>query len=120
MPAALLEVIWILDDFIKPPGPKMMVCVAPADGIFFRINSEDKWPVGVPVTSRANAFLHHDSFVECGGPLEFDDYVVDQSRSHQHAPMFLDRQVLPAIVAAVRRSHRISDRDRTIILAALV
>lgn len=119
MPAALFEVIWILDDFIKPPGWKMMLCVAPAEGIFFRINTEDKWPVGVPIDRRNNAFLHHDSFVECGGPLEFDDYVIDQSRAGQSAPMMLDRQYLPLIAAAVGKSHRISDRDRAIILAAL-
>lgn len=34
-----LDVIWIFDNLIDPPHPKMVACVNPADGVFYRINS---------------------------------------------------------------------------------
>lgn len=119
MPARLLEVIWIHDTFIRPPGPKMVVCVVPEEGIFFRINTEAKWPVSVPIQCTLNPFLSHDSFLECGNPLELDDYVVEQSQERQSARMDLHRAALPMMIDAVTRSHRISDRDRNLILTAL-
>ena len=42
MGVGLLDVIWIFDEFIRPPGPKMMVCVEAERSFFFRINTWDK------------------------------------------------------------------------------
>jgi hypothetical protein len=38
-----LEVIWITDECIHPPGPKMVVCVEANLGFFFRINTRPNW-----------------------------------------------------------------------------
>jgi hypothetical protein len=68
------DVVWLLDPYIDPEKRKMMVCVAPRSGLFFRINTEDYWPVAVPIDMARHRFLRTDSFVECSLPLEFDDY----------------------------------------------
>lgn len=115
MPAALLDVIWIRDAFIKPPGPKMMVCVEPALGLFYRINTEAKWQIPVLITKADNKFLKWDSYLEVGAPLEYDDYVIDQSPRHGTLAV----NAIPDICAAVRRSTRIRETDRNAILTAL-
>lgn len=116
---SLLEVIWIDDDFIKPPGPKMVVCVAPETGLFFRINSKN-WPVAVPLLKADNGFLHHDSFLECNGPLELDDYIVQQFLDSSGAPIGrVAASTIPAIWLAVNGSRRISPADQIIIGKAL-
>ncbi len=107
MPAALLDVIWIHDAFIKPPGPKIMVCVEPTLPLFYRINTEAKWQIPVLITKADNPFLKWDSYLEVGVPLEYDDYVIDQSPRHGR----LGSQAIPDICAAVRRSRRIRESD---------
>jgi hypothetical protein len=74
-----LEVIWIDDDIIRPPGPKMVVCVEPHLNFFFRINSNDNWQPCIPIARQPDhMFLKWDSFIQCS-ILVFDDYIVDQS-----------------------------------------
>jgi hypothetical protein len=76
----LLEVIWIHDDCISPPGPKMVVCVEAKLGFFFRINTRPNWQQSLLLKKGTDhPFLDHDSYLECGDPLELDDYVVEQS-----------------------------------------
>jgi hypothetical protein len=79
MAVSALDVIWIWDGFIKPPGPKMVVCIEPSLGFFYRINSEGKWQFPVPLRNVDHPFLKHDSFIECGEPFELDDYLIDES-----------------------------------------
>ena len=117
---AALDVIWVEDDFIKPPGPKMVVCIAPEPGFFFRINTP-RYPVAVSLLKADNPFLHHDSYLECNGPLEFDDYVI-QSYLDRHGGKPFGRvatRVVPAIWAAVSGSARISPHDKELIRIGL-
>lgn len=74
-----LDVIVIWDEFIRPPGPKMVVCIEPVSGFFFRINSEGKCQTPVEIKRRDHPFLTRDSAIECGNPFELDDYVVEES-----------------------------------------
>ena len=74
-----LDVIWIHDDLIAPPGPKMVVCVEPFMPFYFRINSNDNWRPCVPITRDPDhPFLKWDSFIECT-ILDFDDYIIKQA-----------------------------------------
>jgi hypothetical protein len=75
-----LEVTWIADSEIEPPGPKMVVCVEPYLGFYFRINSHDNWRPCVPIAKEPdhNKFLQWDSFIECT-ILDLDDYVIQQA-----------------------------------------
>jgi len=74
-----LEVTWISDDEIEPPGPKMVVCVEPHLGFYFRINSHDNWEPCVAIAKHPDhLFLKWDSFIECT-ILELDDYIINQS-----------------------------------------
>lgn len=73
-----LDVTRVVDGTIRPPGPKMIVCVSFCDGIFFRINTEDKFRPCVKILARDHPFLHHDSHIECT-PLEFDEYILEEA-----------------------------------------
>lgn len=76
-----LDVLLIFDATIRPAGPKMVACIHPANGWFYRINSKGHWRPRVPLALAAHPFLDHDSFLECGDPLELDDYIVDEALS---------------------------------------
>lgn len=74
-----LEVTWIADVDIAPPGPKMVVCVEPELGFYFRINSHDNWEPCVPIIREPDhMFLKWDSFIECT-ILDLDDYIINQA-----------------------------------------
>jgi hypothetical protein len=116
----ILEVIWIYDQFIRPPGPKMQVCVDPANGFFFRINERPKWQIPVQILQADNPFLTKDSYLECGSPLELDDYVIQQSLARTNGPIgVLNRMHLPDICKAIHRSNQIRKIDLAHISAAL-
>ena len=83
----LMEVVWIHDDFIKPPGPKMVVCVEPTLGLFYRINTQDKWQIGVLLEQASNSFLDHDSYIDhlwAGGLYEIVMYPYNLHQADQH------------------------------------
>jgi len=74
-----LEVIWVSDEEIRPPGPKMIVCVEPYLSFYFRINTHNNWEPCVPILRNPDHhFLKWDSFIECT-ILVIDDYVISQS-----------------------------------------
>lgn len=74
-----LDVLWISDEEIKPPGPKMVVCVEPTLGFYFRINSHSDWQPCVPIIKEPDhTFLRWDSFIECT-ILDPDDYIINQA-----------------------------------------
>ena len=112
-----LETILIPDQTIKPPGPKMVVCVAPEEGYFFRINSEPKWQQPVLLSAKDHPFLKHDSYLECGAPLDLDEYVVQEALRDKG----IIGTVVPveAIIAAVQKAWSVSEEDREVICAAL-
>lgn len=74
-----LEVLWVPDSMIEPPGPKMMVCVEPDMGFFFRINSHQHWEPCIPILKDPHhQFLKWDSFVEVR-ILDPDEYIVGEA-----------------------------------------
>jgi hypothetical protein len=111
-----LEVIWIHDECISPPGPKMVVCVEATNGYFFRINSRGHRQPAVPLLQQDHSsFLNWDSFLECGGFLELDDYVVDQSRVIGQ----ISQKLIPDILSALNDADEISAQDKQSICAFL-
>ncbi len=74
-----LEVVWINDHLIKPPGPKMVVCVEPYLGFYFRINTHDNWqPCVFMPREPHHPFLRHDSHIECT-ILDLDDHLIGEA-----------------------------------------
>ena len=74
-----LDVIWIPDDTIRPPGPKMVVCVEPDLGFYFRFNTHDNWEPSVPIRRLPDhGFLQWDSFIQCR-ILDPDDYIIQRA-----------------------------------------
>lgn len=116
-----LDVIRIHDDLISPPGPKMVVCVEALLGYFFRINSRGHRP-GSLLLKKAGAheFLDHDSHLECGGPLELDDYIIDESlRRHGGTIGCVSPTLIPAILQAMDANGELSPKDKAAIRAFL-
>jgi hypothetical protein len=97
----------------------MVVCVCPKNGFYFRINS-NPWPVAVELVHIPNhPFLKRDSYLECNGPVDLDDYTVEESIKAKGIIGRIDAGCAPEIVAAVKKQGRISDADKEIIFAAL-
>ncbi|RAI42558.1 hypothetical protein [Rhodoplanes roseus] len=115
-----LDVIWIRDETIRPPGPKMVVCVEPSLGLFFRINTAPKWQHAVALARTPHhEFLKWDSYLECGEPLELDEYVVDESLRDRGVIGTIDRALVREIVAAIQKARTISPADKERLKAAL-
>lgn len=120
MPLRPLDVIWIFDEIISPPGDKMVVCVEPTLGFFFRINSRANYQIPVPLLKVPHhGWLHHDSYLEAGQPMELDDYIIDQSLADRGVIGSVHPSVVPQIVEAMNRSKIISDVDKAAVCAAL-
>ena len=71
------EVIWVFDRSIRPPNPKMYVCLSYEDGWFLRINTSDKFRPCVAIPQPTNVWLKHDSHIECA-LLEVDEFEIDE------------------------------------------
>jgi hypothetical protein len=116
---SLLDVIWIDDETVDPPHPKMVVCVNVQDGWFFRINSLDKIRPCIHLTKTPDhSFLHHDSFLDCC-LLELDDYIISESVKIRGVIGCLNSNRIQPLIDMVRRSWTLNDGDREIIIALL-
>jgi hypothetical protein len=98
----------------------MVVCVEPTCGFFFRINSKPKWQQPVKlVRAPDHTFLAHDSYLECGAPLDLDDYIVEEAIREKGIVGKISEALVPQIVAAVVAAKSISAADRDLICACL-
>jgi len=97
----------------------MVVCIEPTLGLFFRINTDDKWQTPVKLTKADNPFLEHDSFLECGEPLELDEYCVEESIQEKGIIGRISPTVCPSIMAAVEKAKSIRAADKVAIRKAL-
>ena len=98
----------------------MVVCIEPSLGLFFRINTEDKWQTPIRlIKTPHHEFLHHDSYLECGDPLELDDYVIDESVNARGVIGTIDPSLVKDIYAAVEEARTVSPADKQKIKAAL-
>jgi hypothetical protein len=114
----VLEVIWISDEEIRPPGPKMVVCVEPNLGFYFRINSNDNWEPCVPLVKVPDhEFLKWDSFIECS-ILEIDDYIIRQSLNKSGVVGVVSLEVCASLIDALGYASG-ARRDRNAIREAL-
>jgi hypothetical protein len=94
----------------------MVVCVEAEKGYFLRINSRGHRQPAVPLLKKDHeSFLQWDSFLECGGFLELDDYVIDQSLSAQGVIGQISKKLFPQILAAVDTAEEISAQDKACI-----
>lgn len=97
----------------------MVVCVEPARGFFFRINTEPKWQTPIAIKKSEHPFLEHDSHLECGIPLDLDEYVVQQSLDGRGVIGTIHKRHVPEIIEAVAKAATLSQNDKTAITAAL-
>ncbi len=117
-----LDVIYIHDDLIKPPGPKRVVCICPKLGLFLRINTKGVRPGSVLLLhSLHNNLLDHDSYVECGAPFELDDYTVEQSINEGRGVMGqIHHSVIDKMVLEIGKSQSMSADDIVAAQASLL
>lgn len=115
----LLEVTWVPDETIRPPGPKMVVCIDADMGWFFRINTRDGWRPNVPLAKTPDhEWLLHDSFMECN-ILELDDYVVEEAIRRSGVIGVVHPSLCPAIRDAIRQNRGMSNTDKMRIHATM-
>ncbi|RAZ79760.1 hypothetical protein DPM35_00170 [Mesorhizobium atlanticum] len=115
-----LDVILIHDGTITPPGPKLVVCIHPGEGWYYRINSKNHWKPAVAISRDPHhGFLDHDSFLECGDPLELDDYVVEESIRYKGIIGHVSPTLCAEIVAALKDARYLKEVDKDAIRAIL-
>ena len=115
-----LQVVLIHDGTITPPGPKMVVCIHPDQGWYYRINSKNHWKPAVQILREPDhKFLDHDSFLECGDPLELDDYVIEESIRAKGIIGQIAPSLCPEIAAALKDARYLKEIDKEEIRAIL-
>jgi hypothetical protein len=120
MSLRVLEVIWIRDETIHPPGPKMVVCVEPSLGFFFRINTEPHWQTPVLLERLPHhQFLANDSHLECGDPLELDDYIIEESINFRGVIGSIHPSLAQQIYAAISAARTVRQSDKELVRIAL-
>lgn len=114
-----LEVTWIPDQTIRPPGPKMVVCIEPNLGWFFRINSRPHWRPCIPLVREPHhRFLDHDSYLECN-ILDLDEYLIEEAVRESGVIGQLHIGVCGQIREAIRQNSTISNGDKAAIHAQM-
>lgn len=100
----------------------MVVCIEPELGLYFRINTEGKWQTPVKLLKTDNPFLKWDSHLECGEPIELDDYCIQESlRVNNDRPLGrLSAKLIPEIVSIVASARTISQDDKALIYRSLL
>jgi len=98
----------------------MVVCVSVKHGLFLHINS--RGPSGrdvlLPKTEQ-HPFLAHDSFIECSGLIELDDYTLAASVAASGVLGSVHRSLGAAIVAALDERGTVAPADLRRIAGAL-
>lgn len=64
-------------------------------------------------------FLDHDSFLECGDPLEVDDYIVSQSIARHGIIGEIHPSLCPEIIRLLNMAQTLREDDRRRIILAL-
>jgi hypothetical protein len=114
-----LDVIWVYDGCIVPPDYKRWVCIEPTLGMFFRINSKPRWQTPIKLERTSHTFLKWDSYLECGIPLELDDFAIEESVRQSGIIGVILPTLAPSIFAAVIAITTIPDQDKEAIRKAL-
>jgi hypothetical protein len=114
MPLAPLDVIIIPDETIEPPGPKMVVCIHPANGWFYRINTKSHWHPSIALNRLPDhSFLDHDSFLQCGDFLDLDDYVIEQSMNREGIIGKISPLLCGQIITALAGAIYVTESDKS-------
>ncbi|MTH33040.1 hypothetical protein GL279_00310 [Paracoccus limosus] len=95
----------------RPQKRKMYVCLSYEMGWFMRINTKDTPRPCVPIARDDNAFLHHDSHIECG-ILVLDEFEIDEAIRRDGIVGTVHRRYRPIILSAQMNTLFISKRDK--------
>lgn len=113
------DVIVIPDETVRPPKPKFVMCVEPDEGWFYRINTK-RWPPAVKlVRETLHPFLDHDSYLECGDPLEIDDFIVEAALRKYGVIGTVHPSLAVEILRLLAAAETLRESDRLKITAAL-
>ena len=116
---SILDVIWNFDTEIRPNKWKMLVCIQPDCGYFFRINSRPWQPALKIEKCPHHEFLKWDSYLECKTPLELDEFTIEQSINSKGIVGRIHKSLAPEIFSEVKNSITISLNDQNAIGIAL-
>jgi hypothetical protein len=115
----LLDVIWIDDETIDPPHPKMVVCVNAKDGWFLRINSRNTIRPCIAIPKEPfHRFLKHDSHIE-GNIIELDEYIVDEALRRGGIIGSIHRSLVPSLISMMGARVTLTAGERAVISGGL-
>jgi hypothetical protein len=108
-----LEIIKIFDETIEPPHPKMVACIEGKLGFFFRVNSRPNFQHSLKLPKEPlHKFLEHDSYLECGCPLELDDYLIEESVRLKGIVGQVHESLIPEIMKIVAAERLLTEADK--------
>ena len=87
--------------------------------MFLRINSKSHWQTPIKLEQSSHDFLKWDSYLECGEPLELDDFAIEESLRESGVIGSVLPTLSPAINAAVQSAKQINEQDKEAIRRAL-
>lgn len=99
----------------------MVVCIEPELGFYFRINTKGNHQHSVKLLKKDHPFLKWDSHLECGEPLELDDYCIEEAlRLNGGLPIGrASISLIPLILPIVAAAKTISADDKVLIQRTL-
>lgn len=108
--------------FVSGGNPKMRmhVCVHVANGWFCRVVSKGHWPGSFSILAVHEAFLDHDSFIECGSLVEFDESEIDAALHDREGVVgCLSRQTMRRLCKHLLGVEQITDEQRAAIVSEI-
>jgi len=113
------DVVIFYDTLIAQPHPKMVACVEPSEGWFYRINSRPFLRPCVPlVRDPDHLFLEHDSYLQCQ-VLFSDDYLIEKCLRHRGMIGRISPALKKEIIRWTFQARNISAEESGKIAAAL-
>jgi hypothetical protein len=112
------DVIRIHDGTTTPPKPRMVVCIHYENGWYYRITSK-KWLPCLQLLKIDHPFLDHDSFLECGQPLELSDYEI-QNAMNKFGKIGHINDKTKALIITFIQKYPMKISDKNAILSFLI
>jgi hypothetical protein len=97
----------------------MVVAIHPANGWYYRINTKPWRPAVRLIKDPFHPFLDYDSYLECGDPLELDDYMIDEALRRHGIIGVISKTVCGEIKKYLASATTLSERDVAEICAIL-
>ena len=90
----------------------MWVVLLPSAGVFVRINTRGWREGSIRIAKSDHPWLDHDSYIECGSPLDGDEYLVEQALNRRGVIGSVTATALRELLPVIEASELWSAADK--------